>query len=63
MMRRIVGFRQDEAGDWAAELDCGHGQHIRHNPPFQSRPWVLTEEGRRDRLGAELECPLCDPTD
>jgi hypothetical protein len=22
--RRIVGFRVDEAGDWIAELDCGH---------------------------------------
>jgi len=24
------------------------------------RPWVLTEEGRRSRLGVELECNRCD---
>jgi hypothetical protein len=24
------------------------------------RPWVLTEEGRRTRLGAILNCVLCD---
>ena len=60
MLRTITGFHQDEAGAWAAELACGHGQHIRHNPPFQMRPWVLTDEGRQGRIGTELECPLCD---
>ncbi len=60
MLRTITGFRQDEQGAWAAELDCGHGQHIRHNPPFQVRPWVLTEEGRQSQVGADLDCPLCD---
>jgi hypothetical protein len=24
------------------------------------RPWVLTEEGRRSRLGIELDCKRCD---
>ena len=56
----IVGFHQDEAGDWVAELACGHGQHVRHKPPWQLRPWVTSEEGRRGRLGAHLDCPLCD---
>ena len=60
MKRTVVGFHLDEAGDWVADLSCRHGQHVRHRPPFQQRPWVLTEEGRRSRLGAEVECPLCD---
>lgn len=28
----IVGFHQDEEGDWVASLACGHNQHVRHNP-------------------------------
>ena len=60
MLRRIAGFRQDEAGEWAAELSCLHGQHIRHRPPFQNRPWVLTEAGRDEHLGTDIDCPLCD---
>jgi hypothetical protein len=39
---------------------CGHNQHVRHDPPWQVRPWVLTEEGRRTRLGVILNCVLCD---
>jgi hypothetical protein len=54
-----VGFDQDEAGDWVALLACGHRQHVRHRPPWHERPWVLTEEGRADRLGSPLECPAC----
>lgn len=60
MLRAIQGFHRDDAGDWVAELRCGHGQHVRHHPPFFSRPWVTTEEGRASRIGGELECPLCD---
>lgn len=56
----MVGFHCDEEGDWVAHLDCGHRQHVRHRPPFQNRPWVLDEAGRAARLGALLECPLCD---
>ena len=59
-MRRITGFHQDEAGGWVAELSCLHGQHIRHRPPFQNRPWVLTDEGRQQHLGTDIDCPLCD---
>jgi hypothetical protein len=58
--RRIVGYHVDDLGDWVAELECGHGQHVRHDPPWQVRPWVLTEEGRRSRLGAALNCVICD---
>jgi hypothetical protein len=58
--RRIVAFRLDAAGDWIAELECGHTIHVRHNPPWQSRPWVLTEEGRTRMLGATLACIRCE---
>lgn len=60
MIRRIDGFRQDEEGEWVAELSCLHNQHLRHRPPFQEREWVTTAEGRAARIGAPLECPLCD---
>jgi mannose-6-phosphate isomerase-like protein (cupin superfamily) len=60
MRRTITGFRQDDEGDWVAELSCLHGQHVRHQPPFQDRAWTTTAEGRASRIGAELECPLCD---
>lgn len=60
MVRTIVGYRQDEEGDWVALLSCLHGQHVRHRPPFRDLPWVLTDEGRAGRLGSEIDCPLCD---
>jgi len=56
----IVGFHADDTGDWVAELACGHGQHMRHTPPWQERPWVTTEEGRQGKIGARIECALCD---
>jgi uncharacterized Fe-S cluster protein YjdI len=59
MERRIVGFHQDIERHWVAELECGHAQHTRHDPPWQVRPWVLTAEGRADRLGSTLPCILC----
>jgi Protein of unknown function (DUF3565) len=60
MKRKIVGFDKDEENDWRAELDCGHLQHVRHIPPLISREWVLTEAGRQEKLGAELDCKKCD---
>jgi hypothetical protein len=59
VQRAIVAFHLDEGGEWVAELACGHPQHVRHEPPFQLRPWVLEPEGRRQRLGTPLECRLC----
>ena len=56
---KITAFHQDENGDWVAELECGHGQHVRHDPPWTNRPWVLTEEGRRQFIGHELLCGKC----
>jgi hypothetical protein len=57
--RKIIGFHQDEDGHWVADLDCGHTQHVRHEPPWQVREWVTTSEGRARRIGAELECVKC----
>ena len=60
MHRSIVGFHQDLEQHWVAELDCGHCQHTRHEPPFFPRPWVITESGRSEHLGQLLNCLLCD---
>lgn len=60
MQRRITGYHKDAEGDWVAELDCCHLQHVRHKPPFFNREWVETEEGRNEMLGTELNCVRCD---
>jgi tellurite resistance-related uncharacterized protein len=60
MQRAINGYHLDHEGDWVAELSCGHGQHVRHRPPFTIREWTLTPEGRASRLGELLDCPWCD---
>jgi hypothetical protein len=59
-MRPITGFHQDEEGHWVADLACGHTQHVRHDPPWQSRLWVTTPEGRQSRLGVLLRCVRCE---
>jgi hypothetical protein len=63
MDRQIVTFRQDGVGDWVAVLDCGHGQHVRHNPPMVERPWVLDPAGRARFIGYTLDCRICDGDD
>lgn len=60
MNRAIVGFHRDEVGDWVAELDCGHGRHVRHRPPFLEAPWVEDDAGRAGRLGTPIDCGRCD---
>ena len=60
MQRTIVGFHQDGAGEWVGELSCLHRQHVRHQPPFRVAPWVLVDAERAARIGAPLDCPLCD---
>ncbi|MDB5842516.1 MAG: hypothetical protein JWQ23_4468 [Herminiimonas sp.] len=60
MQREIVGYHQDEEQHWVAELACGHNQHIRHNPPWTNRPWVITQEGRNQALGRMLDCRKCE---
>lgn len=57
--RRVVGFHQDDEHHWVADLECGHTQHVRHDPPWQQRPWVITEQGRAEHIGMELRCVLC----
>ena len=56
----ITGFHTDEEGHWVAELECGHYQHVRHDPPLTERAWVLTEEGRASRIGQALRCLKCE---
>lgn len=60
MQQKIIGFHQDEEKHWVADLTCGHTQHMRHNPPWMIREWVLREEERRSRIGVEVECKKCD---
>ena len=60
MERAITGFHQDEEGHWVADLECGHTQHVRHIPPWQNRPWVLTREGREKFVGERLRCAVCE---
>jgi hypothetical protein len=55
---KIIGFHKDEDGDWVAELECGHNQHVRHEPPWVNRPWVVTEQGRAAFIGRDLPCNL-----
>ncbi len=60
MHRRITGFHQDDEGHWVAELECGHRQHVRHDPPWQLREWVMREVSRQQRVGTSLDCRLCE---
>lgn len=60
MNQAIISFHQDEEAHWVADLACGHSQHVRHDPPWQNRVWVLTEEGRQAKLGMVLACFLCE---
>ncbi|MDE3735689.1 MULTISPECIES: DUF3565 domain-containing protein [Pseudomonas] len=56
---RLVGYRQDEDGHWVAVLSCGHTQHLRHQPPWQSRAWVLDPAQRAAQLGRLFPCGWC----
>lgn len=60
VIRTIIALHQDAEAHWVARIDCGHAQHMRHQPPLISRPWVLTEEKRAGRIGMDIDCPLCD---
>jgi len=59
VLRRVVGFHQDHEQHWVADLECGHTQHVRHDPPWQIRPWVTTPEGRAAFIGTPLQCVKC----
>jgi hypothetical protein len=60
MDQKISDFHLDHEGHWVADLECGHQQHVRHDPPWSMRPWVLSEETRKARLGTNLNCKRCD---
>jgi hypothetical protein len=55
----LLDFRQDEHGHWVAVLSCGHTQHLRHQPPWQSRAWVMDAEQRQARIGKGFICGWC----
>lgn len=59
----IISFHRDPEHHWVADLACGHTQHVRHNPPWTNRPWVMTESGRAAMLGQTLPCRLCTEAD
>jgi hypothetical protein len=40
-------------------LSCGHTQHLRHQPPWQNRAWVLDAKQRTSRLGQPFACGWC----
>jgi hypothetical protein len=61
ILRKIIGFHPDKNSEWIAELECGHQQHVRHNPPWVNRPWIATPEGRVAYLGHQLLCTICVP--
>ena len=60
MQQAIIAFALDDEKHWYAQLACGHTQHVRHDPPWQNRPWVITEQGRLEKLRQTLECKHCD---
>lgn len=60
MKQPITGYHKDEENHWVAQLACGHNQHVRHEPPWVNRPWVVSEEGRASMVGFELDCKKCD---
>jgi hypothetical protein len=60
MNRSITDFDTDGDQEWRAKLECGHYQHVRHDPPLRTREWVNTAEGRTSRIGMELDCRKCD---
>lgn len=59
MEQKITGFHQDDELHWVAELQCGHFQHVRHQPPWTNRVWVITKQGRLDKIGFTLRCKKC----
>jgi hypothetical protein len=59
LLPHLLDFHQDAEGHWVAHLACGHSQHLRHQPPWQNRAWVLAAEQRQARLGKPFPCGWC----
>lgn len=60
MQRAITAYHLDDEQHWVAQLSCGHFQHVRHQPPWINRPWVMTEQGRKEKIGFQLNCLKCE---
>ncbi|AZQ84028.1 DUF3565 domain-containing protein [Colwellia sp. Arc7-635] len=60
MQQAIIDYLLDEESHWVARLECGHFQHVRHQPPFINRPWVMQLVTRNKMLGQQLDCKKCD---
>src|SRR5262245_46620703 len=60
ILRKIIAFHQADQSHWVAVFECGHSQHVRHDPPWSLRPWVLTPDGRASHRGRELPCKKCE---
>jgi len=60
MLQAIIGYHLDDENHWVARLSCGHFQHVRHQPPFINRPWVIAKTTRDAMLGQQLNCIKCD---
>ena len=52
MDRRIVGFGLDADHHWVAKLECGHNQHVRHDPPWTNRSGYVARMWRRSACAA-----------
>ena len=59
MHHAIIGYFQDEAGQWFAKLDCGHGQQLMQDAPAANNAWVQSQMGRDDKIGVLMICPKC----
>lgn len=60
MKCRVTGFHKDQVGDWVADLECGHTQHMRHQPPWVNRPWLESKSGRKKFIGITMDCKTCE---
>ena len=60
MKQAIIAFHQDKLEHWLADLACVHTPHVRHDPLWQERLWVIGEDGRSEKVGSELICMICD---
>lgn len=59
MERTILGFEQDDEGEWKLLLDCGHQRHLRHDPPRETRPELFEVASREAAVGGKIPCGLC----
>lgn len=61
--KAIMGYHLDDEGHWVAQLECGHNQHVRHQPPWTVRHWVTTAQGRQKMIGHLLFCKKCQSSE